>query len=289
MVQYKAQTNELTIIELPSSIQQVYWNKKMAAPGTSVILEIFTHFVGNGSQLTIEISGESGKNYGTSKHNISGNRLRAAVKIPENAKDLLYAIVELPKHSLKQKSGTLLVTPAIKISNAKWDKKVTFQGDLLKIQADIEGLSDGHEATVEIWEHDTDAAHDLITEFPVIIKNDKVETEWEFLYQGNVDQLLAARENGHKDAPQFYYRVKAGEVSVDSELIKLNWILVELLGEDDKPIPAEKYKIELPDGSIREGELDDSGRAFMYDIEKPGDCKICFTEIDQDAWEKMDV
>jgi hypothetical protein len=236
--EYKGPTDELTTIELPSSIQQVYWNKKMAAPGTTVILEIFTHFVGNGSQVTIELSEDSGKNYGTFKYNISGNQLRAAIKIPENAKDLLYATIELPKHSLKQKSNALLVTPIIKINNAKWDKKETFQGDTLKIQADIEGLSDGHEAQVEIWEHDTDAAHDLITELPVIIKNGKVETEWEFLYQGNVNEIIAALEKDADYSPQFFYRVNMGGQHVDSELIKLNWIIVELLGEDDKPIPA---------------------------------------------------
>ena len=67
---------------------------------------------------------------------------------------------------------------------------------------------------------------------------------------------------------------------------KLGWIEIELVDEDDKPVPGERYRIELPDGAVREGTLNMSGFARIQDIES-GDCKITFPELDQEVWEPI--
>jgi len=67
---------------------------------------------------------------------------------------------------------------------------------------------------------------------------------------------------------------------------KTSWIEIELEGEDDKPIPGEKYKITLPDGSVAEGTLDDKGFAREQGFEQ-GTCKVCFPNLDREAWEKI--
>lgn len=64
------------------------------------------------------------------------------------------------------------------------------------------------------------------------------------------------------------------------------WIEIELVGEDDKPIPGEYYKIITSDNRSSTGTLDDKGKARLEDI-KPGTCKISFPNLDQDAWEKI--
>ena len=66
---------------------------------------------------------------------------------------------------------------------------------------------------------------------------------------------------------------------------KTTWIEIELVGEDDKPIPGEPYEIELPDGSVASGTLDGDGFARV-DCFEPGECKICFPNLDEEAWEK---
>jgi hypothetical protein len=65
---------------------------------------------------------------------------------------------------------------------------------------------------------------------------------------------------------------------------KTSWIEIELVGEDDKPIPGGKYKITLPDATVDEGTLDQNGFARVEGFEK-GQCKITFPDLDQDAWE----
>jgi len=64
-----------------------------------------------------------------------------------------------------------------------------------------------------------------------------------------------------------------------------NWIEIELLDEEDNPVPGEKYKITLPDGKVKTGTLDQNGFARVDGID-PGTCKVTFPDLDKDAWEK---
>ena len=73
--------------------------------------------------------------------------------------------------------------------------------------------------------------------------------------------------------------------ATEEEADKKSWIEIELVDEDDEPVPGEKYKITLPDDSVAEGTLDNNGFAHIGGIE-PGTCKITFPELDKDAWEK---
>ena len=72
----------------------------------------------------------------------------------------------------------------------------------------------------------------------------------------------------------------------DEEAEEGSWIEVELVGEDDRPVPGEKYRIELSDGRVDEGTLDNKGFVRLAGI-PPGDCKISFPNLDKDAWEPI--
>lgn len=76
----------------------------------------------------------------------------------------------------------------------------------------------------------------------------------------------------------------------DEESAEINeqtsWIEIELVGEDDKPIPGEPYKITLPNDKVASGTLDDKGFARVQGFKK-GLCKVSFPQLDKDAWEKI--
>ena len=66
------------------------------------------------------------------------------------------------------------------------------------------------------------------------------------------------------------------------------WVGIELVDDQDpqKPVPYAKYRIELPDGSTREGILDDKGRATLRGID-PGECQVSFPELHAPDWKKI--
>ena len=71
----------------------------------------------------------------------------------------------------------------------------------------------------------------------------------------------------------------------DEDDSKTSWIEIELVDEDDQPVPGEKYKVTLPDETVATGTLDENGFARVEGIE-PGTCQITFPSLDKDAWEK---
>ncbi|MFZ5764396.1 MAG: hypothetical protein ACOY4H_02225 [Thermodesulfobacteriota bacterium] len=71
----------------------------------------------------------------------------------------------------------------------------------------------------------------------------------------------------------------------EEEKEEKSWIEIELVDEEDNPVPGEKYKITLPDGRVAQGTLDENGFARIEGIE-PGTCKITFPALDKEAWQK---
>ena len=67
---------------------------------------------------------------------------------------------------------------------------------------------------------------------------------------------------------------------------KPSWIEIEMVDEDNNPVPGEAYRITLPDGqTVAEGTLDDKGFARVDGIDQ-GTCQITFPQRDADAWKK---
>ncbi len=55
------------------------------------------------------------------------------------------------------------------------------------------------------------------------------------------------------------------------------------MDEDGNPVPNEKYKIVLPDGSIQEGSLNGEGKV-RFDSIVAGNAQVSFPDIDGNEW-----
>lgn len=73
------------------------------------------------------------------------------------------------------------------------------------------------------------------------------------------------------------------------EPVETHWIEIELVGEDDMPIPGEAFRVELPDGTVTQGTLDHRGFARITGLPTTGACKVLFPRLDQDAWEFIET
>lgn len=67
-----------------------------------------------------------------------------------------------------------------------------------------------------------------------------------------------------------------------------SWIAIQLLGEDDSPIPNEKYAVLLPGGTVVTGTLDAEGLAKVENIPS-GMCSVSFPDLDKDAWTPVEA
>jgi len=68
---------------------------------------------------------------------------------------------------------------------------------------------------------------------------------------------------------------------------KKHWIEIELVDEDNHPVPGEPYAIKLPDGeTVAEGTLDDKGFARVDGID-PGSCEVTFPRLDKSGWKGL--
>lgn len=65
---------------------------------------------------------------------------------------------------------------------------------------------------------------------------------------------------------------------------KKSWIEIEMVDEDNNPVPGMHYQVTLPDNSVADGTLDDKGFVRIEGID-PGTCQITFPDLDKDAWQ----
>jgi len=72
--------------------------------------------------------------------------------------------------------------------------------------------------------------------------------------------------------------------SKEDKKVKTHWIEIQLLDEENDPVPGEPYQITLPDNTVAEGSLDEKGLARVDGI-PAGNCQITFPKRDKDAWQ----
>ena len=69
------------------------------------------------------------------------------------------------------------------------------------------------------------------------------------------------------------------------EVHATHMIVIEFVGEDDRPVPGLAYRLLGPDGRSRTGRLDRDGRAEIDDLGAAGDCTVWFPDLDDEAWD----
>jgi len=168
------------------------------------------------------------------------------------------------------------------VSNAKWSKDKAKVGEIVKMTADVEGFEDGTEATIEIYKRDIKGPDEVIETIEVDVKNKKIEEEWEYEYDEDIEDThpeITDKKPYKYSLPQYYFDVIVGNIKARSGLLLYkDYIEIELVDEDDKPMKDEEYIIYLSNGEIREGKLDSNGYAKEEKI-PPGLSHVKFPNL----------
>jgi hypothetical protein len=290
MSEYKKPTDEVHVVDLSSEITHAVWRTKSASSGDKVSFEVWTHFVGNGSDIEIKVEDKRGKTMDKLKGKVYGDYFASTIMVSDKAKEELVFTAKLPKHGLEKKSDILKVIPPVLVTNLKWGQKEARRGDVVKLSADIEGVDDETEVMICIYEYDEDGAHDFITKFPCTVKNKKIEAEWEYEYHEDTDEILTQEEKEkyrkNYNPPEYFfvidiYRKRFGEKQESGLLEFKDWIEIELLDQFGEPVAEAEYAVLLADGSEVEGKLDSEGFARIEDV-VPGPYSVQFPDHEAD-------
>jgi hypothetical protein len=279
-------------IELESALISASWRCGKAIAGRSASFEVLTAFVGEGAPIKITGKSENGKKLGKIKTAIKRNKYVGEFEIPEDTEidDMVYFEVELPKNDLEGESNRIPVFPPVQVFNLKWSAKEARRGDILTLSADVNGLRDKEEVTVIIYEYDRDGTHDKIIELPATVMNKRIQLQWEYEYHEDTDEIATQEEldkyGKTYNPPEYFFTVKVedtefGKQEQESGLLEFkDWIEIELVDDNGKPMPNEKYVLHLPDGNKRQGILDVNGFAKEENI-PPGKVDIEFSNLDE--------
>ena len=97
-------------------------------------------------------------------------------------------------------------------------------------------------------------------------------------------ELLVKNADG-KDWTLKVVTVPTGAVHWFQLKRKSYWIEIELVGEEDVPIPFEKYRIVPAKGEPIDGLLDGRGWARVENLRDAGPYRVSFPGLDEEAWE----
>ncbi|MBD3401916.1 hypothetical protein GF420_03395 [candidate division GN15 bacterium] len=273
-------------IKLESAIVSVTWLTGMAIGGQPARFEVRTEFVGGGAPVEITARKGDGKKLAKTKGKINGNRFAGSIDMPEDLQrgDRVYFEAELSKHGLSGRSETIPAGPPITVSDMKWSAAEARRGDILTLSARVRGLDDGAEVTVVIYEYDADGVHDRIAELPATISGGKVEIDWEYEYHEDTDEIPTEEEleryGSSYNPPEYFFTIRAGSAELGREqesglLTFKDFVDIELMDADGNPVADAEYKLLLPDGSEKTGNLDSDGKARVEDV-PPGRYRVTF-------------
>nr|MBN2276486.1 hypothetical protein [candidate division Zixibacteria bacterium] len=276
-------------IKLDSHLISAIWRSGVAYAGQAAGFEVETAFVGNQADIKITGRSEKGKKLGKVSGNIRNNKFIGEMDIPEDTEigDEIYFEVELSKNGLSGESNHIMVLPPVEITNMKWSDAEARRGEILKLTADVKNVAGGTPATVTIYEFDRDKAHDKITTIPTEIQKEKLEVLWEYEYHEDSDEIPTQAEldkyGGTYNPPEYFFTITIGDTEYgkkqESGLLEFkDWIELQLIDDEGYPIPDKEYELTLPDGTTREGKLDEEGRVRIEDI-PPGNFTIKYKGV----------
>ncbi len=100
-------------------------------------------------------------------------------------------------------------------------------------------------------------------------------------WRGDAPRTFAAPVDGaHDDAGPAHAAPRVAETDT--------WITVELVDEVDALLAGVRYRILLPDRSLREGALNAAGSVHLDGL-TPGECVVTFPDLDAEAWSRPGV
>ncbi|MFC1572766.1 PAAR domain-containing protein [Candidatus Eisenbacteria bacterium] len=163
------------------------------------------------------------------------------------------------------------------ITCAHWSMNEVRVGETVTLSADTAGIESGAEASLQIFIKDIGVPDRLLRTLEAQVSNDKIEADWVFEVDEEYLRVCEDRERrAGYSSPAFYFVAAAGGCTARSAMLRYkDWIEIKLVDEEGNAVGNQKYRLNLPNGDIREGTLDSNGFARVEDV-PPGKVRVTF-------------
>jgi len=274
MSRHTGATDTSHVVALPSTIEQVAWSRRRAAPGGAVGLTVRTVFCGDGAPIRVQLVDAAGTRHARLSGTLYDNRVQVDLRVPVEAAGGLVARVSMPEHGYTAESPALRVIEPVRVRGARWSRDTVGRGETATLTAEARGAEDGRRADLRVFEYDPSGAHVPITRMRTRVERQRVEATWQFEYPGDVTEIVPEAEapTGYVP-PEYLFRVDVGGVTAESERLAFRDTLTLKRGADDAPESDARYEVHLADGTIRTGRTDADGTAVLEDV-PPGPADV---------------
>jgi len=275
--EFQAPTDKKNKIKVESEIVIAQFQCNAAVANNEVPVYVKTVFVGDGASIEIKGKSSEGKAPGTIKGEVRNNCFYGKLLIPEKVKDgaEIWFEAKLPKHGCKLDSEKIPARPIIEMSRMEWDRTIVHRGEIAKATIEFaDGVTDGTKATMSIYEYSPEGYHTKVLRQPMIVENSKLELNWVFDYK-DVDKIPTQAELEPKGRtyapPKFFFvadinGVRVGEDQMGGLLEFRDKLKFQVLDECGVPIKDKEYVLSLPDGTTKQGNLDNDGMISETDL-----------------------
>ena len=164
------------------------------------------------------------------------------------------------------------------ITSARWSKTSAKVGDTVKLTATTVGVDSGTKAKLDIYMRDPNFGVSLFHSIETQVSGDKIEEDWDFQVNEKLTETQQRRQGSGYQAPSYYFVASTMGMEQRSGMLEYeDWMDIVLQDQDGNPIPNKRYRLYLANGEIREGQLDDNGRAREEHV-PPGRSRLVFSD-----------
>lgn len=165
-------------------------------------------------------------------------------------------------HSGYAKAGSFKVEVQ-GLSDAQWDKTAGKMGDTVKMSAKADGLADGLDASLAVFEETGHNEYLMVKLLPVKVKGGKLEGDYKL---GDKDSGEIAPATGAKVQGYFFMAYAEGLVGVSKTLKISDTLELKLVDENGEAVKGMEYELTFADDTVKKGSLDASGKAQLSDL-----------------------
>ncbi len=271
MPKTQGQTDQVLQLKLPSSIVRTGWGRDAVAQGGKIPLEVWTHWVADGSEIDVTIKDLEGQVVETLKGHVVSDLFRALYPVTKpNKTGGMYFEAELKAHAIQAVGPKVKVGPAVKISDVRL---LDAQGKALKdveaaqtytVEAKVQGAPNGAVCRFEIVVENRHHARTRLACLEALVNNGKASAQWQGTYPGD-ESTFASKGTLAKNAedyavPNFRVRAECLGAAAESAPIPYDsWV------EFDFGQRGQATLI-LPDGTKKTADVPDSG---ILRVDKP--------------------